>query len=570
MRKLSCAAALAVVLTAVGAVPASAQIAGVGHRVENLVVPGSAQQESRKVKVHLWDPAEPAAYSTAPKTVYTSALYGRTLIPELWDPLSWKIESPVARETAAIASSGKPFPVIVFSHGSVNDPIDYAYTLELIARAGFVVAAPYHVNNTQDDVRIDTINAAAAAQGRPALFACDDGRPSPCSRTDVARSIDDRVRDISAIIDALPAWFGPRVDAAKAGVMGHSRGTISALAAAGGSTTYGVAAEPRVRAVMGMAIGVRALKDALNLTKITVPTVLVAGGLDRNSVQAVSEEAYAAISSADKRFIAIPNATHRSFDSTYCTQLQSAAAIAQANPRAILDAYSVPLIAASGPGGTSGKAVHYCAAGAFTSPVDIRPLVASTPLSEFPPTVGGASVCTTTSIPCTGLDTEEVKEKMTALAVEFFTAKLAGTAGGSVGGTVPATLSLALGAPATFGTFTPGLEWVYSASSTATVVSSAGDAALSVADPGGFAPGHLVNGSFSLPQPLQARATRTGSTATTFAAMTASPLSLLSWSAPVSNDAVTLEFKQAIGANDALRTGAYGKTLTFTLSTSAP
>jgi predicted dienelactone hydrolase len=560
---------LSVSLVVVGAVPASAQNAGVGHRVENLVVPGSTQQESRKVKVHLWYPAEPGAFSTAPQTVYTSGLYGRTLIPELWDPLAWKIESPVARETAAIDPQGKPLPVIVFSHGSVNDPIDYASTLELIARAGFVVAAPYHVNNTQDDVRIDTINAAAAAQGRPALFPCDDGRPSPCSRTDVARSIDDRVRDISAILDALPRWFGTRVDAAKAGVMGHSRGTISALAAAGGSTTWGFGPERRVKAVMGMAIGVRTLKDAVNLASITVPTVLVAGGLDRNSVQAVSEEAYAAISSADKRFVAIPNATHRSFDSTYCTQLQSAAAIAQANPRAILDAYSVPLIAASGPGGTSGKAVHYCAGSFFTNPVDIRPLVASTPLSEFPPTVGGTSVCTTTSIPCTGLDTEEVKEKMSALAVEFFTAKLAGTAGGGVGGTVPATLSLTLGVPATFGAFTPGLEWVYSATSTANVVSSAGDATLSVADPSGVAAGHLVNGMFSLPQPLQARASRGPST---FAPVgsPAAPLTLLSWSGPVSNDPVALEFKQAIGANDPLRTGAYGKTLTFTLSTAAP
>ena len=38
----------------------------------------------------------------------------------------------------------------------------------------------------------------------------------------------------------------------------------------------------------------------------------------------------------------------------------------------------------------------------------------------------------------------------------------------------------------------------------------------------------------------------------------------------MSNDAVTLEFKQSIGANDALRTGTYSKTLTFTLSTTTP
>ena len=33
---------------------------------------------------------------------------------------------------------------------------------------------------------------------------------------------------------------------------------------------------------------------------------------------------------------------------------------------------------------------------------------------------------------------------------------------------------------------------------------------------------------------------------------------------------VTVTFKQAIGASDALRTGTYAKTLTFTLSTTSP
>ena len=33
---------------------------------------------------------------------------------------------------------------------------------------------------------------------------------------------------------------------------------------------------------------------------------------------------------------------------------------------------------------------------------------------------------------------------------------------------------------------------------------------------------------------------------------------------------MSLEFSQAIAANDALRTGTYSKTLTFTLSTTTP
>ena len=65
---------------------------------------------------------------------------------------------------------------------------------------------------------------------------------------------------------------------------------------------------------------------------------------------------------------------------------------------------------------------------------------------------------------------------------------------GSVNGTVPATLSLTLGTPGSFGAFTPGVARDYAATTTANVISSAGDAALSVADPSATAPGRLVNG----------------------------------------------------------------------------
>ena len=52
------------------------------------------------------------------------------------------------------------------------------------------------------------------------------------------------------------------------------------------------------------------------------------------------------------------------------------------------------------------------------------------------------------------------------------------------------TLSLTLGAPASFGDFLPGVARDYDASTTATVVSSAGDATLSVSDRGTTAVGH--------------------------------------------------------------------------------
>ena len=42
------------------------------------------------------------------------------------------------------------------------------------------------------------------------------------------------------------------------------------------------------------------------------------------------------------------------------------------------------------------------------------------------------------------------------------------------------------------------------------------------------------------------------------------------YAGPVSNDASSIEFEQAIGANDPLRTGSYSKTVVFTLSTTTP
>jgi hypothetical protein len=142
------------------------------------------------------------------------------------------------------------------------------------------------------------------------------------------------------------------------------------------------------------------------------------------------------------------------------------------------------------------------------------------------------------------------------------------------GGQVPATLSLTLGAPATFSPFIPSIGRDYTASLGATILSTAENATLSVADQSATATGHLVNGSFALEQPVRAAGTSanpaaTGTTAAPVGGSSA-PTTLLTYNAPVSNDQATINFTQAIGASEALRTGSYAKTLTFTLSTTNP
>jgi hypothetical protein len=117
----------------------------------------------------------------------------------------------------------------------------------------------------------------------------------------------------------------------------------------------------------------------------------------------------------------------------------------------------------------------------------------------------------------------------------------------SVGGTVPATLALTVGTPASFGAFAPGVDATYTTQTTASVISTAGDATLSVSDPG-----HLANGAFTLADPLRVL------------------FSKATWVAPASNDPVTITFQQHIRGNEPLRTGTYTKALIFTLSTTTP
>ena len=112
----------------------------------------------------------------------------------------------------------------------------------------------------------------------------------------------------------------------------------------------------------------------------------------------------------------------------------------------------------------------------------------------------------------------------------------------------------------------PGPTQTYDASMTLNAISTAGAATVSVSDPSTFAPGHLANGNLALPSPLQAKASSPGGTGGDFVPFGNDPVSLLGYAGPVSNDPVTVTFRQPIGAGDGLRTGTYSKTVTFTLT----
>src|SRR2546425_1713265 len=197
-----------------------------GHRLIRVTLQGSVG-EVRNLPVDIWYPARNLGFDDAPVTVYRSGLFGVPLTPA-WDPLSWSITSEVAREDVSFRRNGHPYPVIIFSHGSNSEPLRSAKTLEALAADGFVVAAPKHIGNSQDDVRADFVNAAAKAQ----VLSCEDGMTSPCADPSVPASMRNRALDVEAVAQAVGALFGARVDVDRIGILGHSRGTTTALTVA--------------------------------------------------------------------------------------------------------------------------------------------------------------------------------------------------------------------------------------------------------------------------------------------------------------------------------------------------
>jgi hypothetical protein len=115
-----------------------------------------------------------------------------------------------------------------------------------------------------------------------------------------------------------------------------------------------------------------------------------------------------------------------------------------------------------------------------------------------------------------------------------------------IGGTVPSTLALSLGGPATLGSFVPGVDREYTAATTATVTSTMQEATLSVSS------ATLANGAFRLAQPVSVAPAKTA------------------WTGPVSNDTFAVAFRQFVGRTEPLRTGHYSASVTFTLSSTQP
>lgn len=194
----------------------------------------------------------------------------------LTPPGSYQLSSPLGAVPDAQAAPGW-FPLVVHDHGGNGAGGDFHRVAQLslhetMASHGFVVAVALH-----------SANAVA------------------------------RVRDLPLVIDVLLArsaaggdLLSDSIDPARIGISGYSAGGAAAISAAGGWTANGIAADPRIKAMVLFEPGVDSLTDA---STIALP-YLVMGGLQNRGGLRIPSLFDATINATPRIYVLSPNAAH--------------------------------------------------------------------------------------------------------------------------------------------------------------------------------------------------------------------------------------------------------------------
>jgi predicted dienelactone hydrolase len=207
----------------------------------------------------------------------------RAITVEVWYPTEPGGPQPEARDEAS-ASSGAPYPLIIFAHGfSGTRSQSITYTRHL-ASHGYIVAAP------------DFPGSNAAAPGGPRLSAAVD-QPS----------------DVSFVIDQLLALDATEgglltgaIDDETIGISGHSLGGLTTLL-----SIYGTSRDPRITAALPISPASCFLPETL-ATDEAVPILVIGGSADRITPFETVRYGYD-IANAPKYLVELAGANHIRF-----------------------------------------------------------------------------------------------------------------------------------------------------------------------------------------------------------------------------------------------------------------
>ena len=256
-------------------------------------------------------PGSPGSFAVGVRTttVHDVQRPDRALVCEIWypvDPADVPADAPLAsydflptvRPPARLAVGGDlptapgAFPLVVYSHGRGGTRFIASYFTEVLASHGFVVVAADHSGDTAFDAFLGTA-------------------------VEEHENLELRPRDVSVVLDAVLAadddrgWLGGHIDPARIGIAGHSFGGTTALALAGG--TPSTPADPRVRAVVGMAAYTRPLGDE-TLSAVDVPTLLMSGTSDTTTpITLDTERPWTLVAGRPLLRVDLARAGHQSF-----------------------------------------------------------------------------------------------------------------------------------------------------------------------------------------------------------------------------------------------------------------
>lgn len=266
-RRRLVAVGLAVVLVAATAgsstaLASSAPDEATGSRARPMVPPSSfgpykvgreviqiTSRNGRSRTVDVWYPVSPR--TTGRPSIYVGPSFSRLSYPNR------------ALDRVPVAT-GRPFPMVVYSHGSGGLRFIATFFTETLASHGFVVISADHSGDTISDV-----------------FA---GRPA--TRDQEAAVIANRAADVRMIVNGVLTrsktpgdLLYKAVDPARIGITGHSYGGLTAFATVGGRTSsdqHAIPRDTRFKAIVTMD-ATSSLLAGSDLARVTVPTLSIIG-----------------------------------------------------------------------------------------------------------------------------------------------------------------------------------------------------------------------------------------------------------------------------------------------------
>lgn len=187
--------------------------------------------------------------------------------------------STLAKDAPLPACSGEKFPLVVFSHGFGGCGIQSPQITEALARNGYIVVGPDHLDAT---CAVDQPLGPRGERPEPELTFL---RPAEWTdqnyvnrRDDVRRALDEMLSDEA---------FGPRIDAGKIGLSGHSLGGYTSGATAGGWSSW---MDSRVKAVLLFSPFVHPFVANDTMSQVRIPVMFQSGTRDFAVAQAIKRD----------------------------------------------------------------------------------------------------------------------------------------------------------------------------------------------------------------------------------------------------------------------------------------